>query len=216
MDVRVDGDHELRGCDRPEAEIDAIGGANHPARVQGEALTCASGARVADQVTQTPIVRVAAKCIGETRQAFSKVSIACPMKVGKGVSEGAVFAKQFAGPPQDRRKLLSPIDAVDEPPKAGPELYGASAHDSCRGLRPQRGQHPADASPGRHRISERKARCDEPRDLLIARFLVSMDEIDRVAASSRLGVATSEQGVQVFADTVHFLGVLAIFPSQLQ
>jgi hypothetical protein len=43
-----------------------------------------------------------------------------------------------------------------------------------------------------------------------------VDEIDRVSASSRLSVATGEQGVQVFADTVHFPAVLAILPSQLQ
>ncbi len=43
-----------------------------------------------------------------------------------------------------------------------------------------------------------------------------MDEIDRVSASGRLRIATREQGVQVLADTVHFFGVLAILPSQLQ
>ena len=216
MDVRVDGDHELGRRNRPEAEVDAIGRANHPARVQDEALTRASGPRVADQVTQAPIARVAAKRVSETGQAFSKISVACPMEVGEGVSEGLVFAKQLAGSPEDRRQMLSPVDAVDEPLKPAPELQGASTQNSCRGLRAQQREHSVDASPGGHHISEREARRNEPNDLLVARIIVAMDEIDRVPASSRLGVATSEQGVQVFADTVHFLGVLAILPSQLQ
>jgi hypothetical protein len=138
------------------------------------------------------------------------------MEVGEGVSEGLVFAKQLAGSPQDRRQMLSPVDAVDEPLKPAPELQGASTQNSCRGLRAQHREHSVDAPPGGHRISEREARRNEPNDLLIAGFIVAVDEIDRVPASSRLGVATSEQGVQVFADTVHFLGVLAILPSQLQ
>jgi hypothetical protein len=50
MDVCIDGDDEVGGCNRPEAEVDAIGRANHPTRVEDEALACASGTRIADQV----------------------------------------------------------------------------------------------------------------------------------------------------------------------
>jgi hypothetical protein len=112
--------------------------------------------------------------------------------------------------------MLTPINAVDKPTKATPELILASAPNNCSGLRAQEGEHAVDASPRSHRISERETRCNEPYDLLVARIIVAMDEIDRVSASGRLGVATSEQGVQAFADTVHFFGVLAILPTQLQ
>ena len=112
--------------------------------------------------------------------------------------------------------MLTPIDAVDKTAKTAPELILAGVHNSCSRLRAQECEHAIDASPRGHRISEREARCNEPYDLLVARIIVTMDEIDRVSASSRLGVATSEQGVQVFADTVHFFEVLAILPSQLQ
>jgi hypothetical protein len=112
--------------------------------------------------------------------------------------------------------MLTPINAVDKPTKAAPELILASARNSCGGLGAQQGEHAIDASPRGHRISKREARCKEPYDLLVARLIVAMDEIDRVSASGRLRIATREQGVQVFADTVHLFGVLAILPSQLQ
>jgi hypothetical protein len=43
-----------------------------------------------------------------------------------------------------------------------------------------------------------------------------MNAIDRVSPSGRLGVASCEQGVQAFADTVHFPVVLAMLRSPLQ
>ena len=216
MDVCVDRDDELGGCDGPEAEVDAVGGANHPSGVEDEALARASGARIADQVTHTATGRITAKRIGKTGQAFPKVSFACPIEVRKGVAEGFVLTKQFPGPPQHGREMLPPIDPVDKPLQAAAELRVARAgHHRCR-TGAQHHERAVDASSGGQRISEREARCDEPHDFLVPRFLVAVDEIDRVSASSRLGVATGEKGVQVFADTVHFPGVLAILPSQLQ
>ena len=100
MDVCIDRDHELGGCNGPEAEVDAVRGANHPTRVENEALACASGTRIADQVAQAATGRVASKRIGKTRQAFSKVPVAYPMEVGEGVSEGLVLTQQSSRPPQ--------------------------------------------------------------------------------------------------------------------
>jgi len=216
MDVCVDGDHELGGRDRPEAEVDAVRRANHPSRVEEESLARASGARVADQVTQTATVRIPAQRIGKTGQGFPEIPVACLVEVGEGIAEGCVLTKQPPGPPEHRRKMLSPVDAVDKPSKAATELCAARACHRCCGFGAQHGEHATDASAGGHRISEREARCNEPHDLLVARLIVAMDEIDRVAASGRLGVAACEQGVQVFADTVHFSRVLAILRSQLQ
>ncbi len=91
--------------------------------------------------------------------------------------------------------MLSTVDAVDKPSKTEAELCVARAfHHGC-GLGAQYGEHAIDASPGGHRISERKARRNEPHDLLVARLIVTMDAIDRVSASGSLGVATCEQGV---------------------
>jgi len=112
--------------------------------------------------------------------------------------------------------MLAPIDAVDKPAKAASELISANLRHSCSGLRAQEGERPIDASPCGGGISEREARRNEPYDLLVARIIVTMDEIDRVSASARLGIAAREQGVQMFADTVHFFRVLAILPSHLQ
>jgi hypothetical protein len=93
MNVCIDGDEELGGCNRPEAEVDAIRRANHPTRVEEEALACASRTRIADQVAQAATGRLAAKRIGEAGQGFSKVAVACPMEVDECVSEGLVLAK---------------------------------------------------------------------------------------------------------------------------
>lgn len=215
-DVGVDGDHELRRRDRPQAKVDPVRRADHPSRVEEESLARASGARVTDQVTQVATVRIPAQGVGETGQGFPEVPVAALMEVGKGVAEGVVLAKQLPGPPEHRCKMLSPVDAVDKPSQAPIELCVARACNRCRGLGAQHGEHPTDASAGCHRISEREARRDEPHNLLVARLAIAVDEIDRVSASRRLGIATCEQGVQVFADTVHFAGVLAILRSQLQ
>jgi hypothetical protein len=138
------------------------------------------------------------------------------MKVGEGAAEGFMFTKQIPRPRQNGREMLSPIDAVNEAPKTATELCGSCFYDGRRGFGTQRGEHAVDASSGGHGISEREARRNESHDFLVAMPIVAVDEIDRVSASSRLGVATSEQCVQAFADTVHFAGVLAILPSQLQ
>lgn len=138
------------------------------------------------------------------------------MKVGEGVPEGLVLTKQLARPPQQRREMLSPIKAVDEPPKAAAELCVACVHDGCCRFRTQRCEHAVDASSGGYHVAKGEARRDEAHDLLIARLIVTVDEIDRVPASSRLRIATSEQCVQAFAGTVHFAEVLAILPSQPQ
>jgi hypothetical protein len=51
MDVRVDRNQECRRRDGPEAKVDPIGGANHPAGIEHEALASAARAGVADQMT---------------------------------------------------------------------------------------------------------------------------------------------------------------------
>ncbi len=216
MDVCVDGHYELGGCNRPESEVDAVGGADHPTRVENQTLARASGARIADQVTQAATGPITTKRIGEPGQTFPELSVASPMKMEERLAEGSVFTEQVACPRQDGREMLAPIDAVDETPKAATELCVARIYDGCRRFRTQRDEHAVDASPGGHGVSECQARRDEPHDLLVAMFIVAVDEIDRVSASSRLRVATSEQYVQAFTDTVHFPGVLAILPSQLQ
>ena len=204
MDVCVDRDHELGGCDRPEAEVDAIGGANHPSRVENEALARAAGARIADQVTLAAAGRIAAERIRKPGQAFPEVSVACAMKVGEGLADGFVLAKQAAGPTQHRREMLSPINAMDEPPKEEAEFSGVCGYDGGRRFGTQGGEHAIDASSRGHRVSERQAGRDEPHDLLVAGLIVAVDEIDGVSATGRLRVRTSKQCVQAFADTVHF------------
>ncbi len=112
--------------------------------------------------------------------------------------------------------MLVPIDAVDKPSEAAAKLCGlGTLNRGCR-LWAERGEHAIDAASGSDHVTKGKACGDEPNDLLVTRFLVAVDEIDRVSPSSRLGVGAGEQGVQMFAETVHFPGVLAILPSQPQ
>jgi hypothetical protein len=112
--------------------------------------------------------------------------------------------------------MLSPINAMDEPPEKEAELSGVCGYDGGRRFGTQGGENAIDASSGGHRVSERQAGRDEAHDLLVAGLIVAVDEIDGVSATGRLRVRTSKQCVQAFADTVHFAGVLAILPSQPQ
>lgn len=100
MNVRVDRNHELRGRDRPEPEVDAVGRTNHPSRVEDESLARASSARIADQVTQAATRRVAAQRIGEASQAFPEIPVTCLMELEERIAEGPVLTKQLSGPPQ--------------------------------------------------------------------------------------------------------------------
>ena len=145
MDVSIDGDHELGGRNRPEPEVDPVGGTNHPAGVENEALACASGAGITHQVAQAATGRVAPKRIGETGQGFSKISIALPMKVREGVAECLVLPKQSPRPPQDRREMLAPVDPMYEPAKAATELCVAGVRNRLRRLSAQPRQQAIDA-----------------------------------------------------------------------
>jgi hypothetical protein len=112
--------------------------------------------------------------------------------------------------------MLCAVNAVDEPSKTVTELVVARALHHRGGLGAQRDEHAIDASPCGDRVAERKARRDEPYDFLVARSSVAMNAIDRVARSSRLSVASCEQGVQLLPETVHFPVVLALLRSPLQ
>ena len=50
--VRVDRDDQARGRDGPEAEVDAVGGADHPAQVEEETLHGAPGARIGHEMAE--------------------------------------------------------------------------------------------------------------------------------------------------------------------
>ena len=213
MNVGVDRYHELGGRDRPEAQIDAVSRANHPSRVENETFARTSGPRIADQVSQAPADGIAPKVIGKTSQSFAEVSIAGTMVVDERISERPVPTAHRTGSPQDGRDVLSPIDPVHEPLKPGTKLRVTFVHDGCRRFRAEGKQNAIDAAPSGDSIPKRKARRDESHDLLVTRFFVAVDAIDRISASGRLRVAISEQRVQAFADTVHFAGVLAILPT---
>ena len=112
--------------------------------------------------------------------------------------------------------MLSAVDAMRKPSQALAELRVVRVHHHRCRLGAQHREHPICASSRGKGVAKREARRDEPHDLLIASSNIAMNAIDRVSTASRLRVATREQRVQVFADTVHFSPVLAILPSQLQ
>lgn len=112
--------------------------------------------------------------------------------------------------------MLAAIDPVDETSKSAAELGLFCGRNRFRRFGAEGRERPVDAPPGRHCVAKCKARRDEAGDFLVARIPVAVDAIDRVSLPCRLCVASSEQRVQAFADTVHLAEVLAILPSQLQ
>ena len=52
--------------------------------------------------------------------------------------------------------------------------------------------------------------------LLVAGVSIPVDEIDRISPASGLGIGACEQCFEAFSGGVHFTGLLAILPSQLQ
>ncbi len=109
--------------------------------------------------------------------------------------------------------MLPSVDAMYKPSKPAAQRGVTRGNDGLRRLGPQQREHPVDASARSHSVPKRETSGDEADDLLIAGLIVAMDKIDRVTPSGRLRIATREQGVQVFADTVHFPPVLAILRS---
>lgn len=195
VDVRIHGNQECRRGDGPEAKIDAIGRADHPAGIEQEALASAAGSRVANQMPQAATSRVSAKSVGKTCEAFAKISVARPMEPGEHVAEASLVAQQRPCTRQHRGEVLTPINAVGESPKpmAKRDLLGAG--DESSRLGPKCGEHLFDASPCGHRISKSEACRDQSDDLLVARLMIAVHEVDRISPACRLRVASGEQSV---------------------
>ena len=106
--------------------------------------------------------------------------------------------------------MLAAIDAVNETPKTAVELGATCQLDACSRARPQHLQHTIDTASRRDGVSEREAGGDQPHHLLITRIAVTVNEIDRIAATREIDVASCEKRVEPSSDTVHSAGVLAI------
>jgi len=195
VDMRIHGNQECRGGDGPEAKVDAIGGANHPAGIEQEALASAAGSGIANQMPQAAASRVAAKRVGKTCEAFAKISVARPMELGERVAEASLVAQQRPCTRQHRREVLTPINAVGESPKPMAKLDLLDAGDEPSRFGPKCGEHPIGASPCGHRVSKSEACRDQSDDLLVARLMIAVHEVDRVSPACRLRVTGGEQSV---------------------
>jgi len=195
VDVRVDGNQECRGGDGPEAKVDSIGAANHPAGIEHEALASAAGSGVANQMTQAAASRVAAKCIGKTCEAFAKISVARPMEPGKRVAEASLVAQQRPCTRQHRCEVLPPINAVGEPPKPMAKLHLIGAGDDSRRVWPESREQSIDASPCGYGVSKCQTCRDQADDFLVTRLMITVHEVDWVSPTRRLCAACGEQFV---------------------
>lgn len=216
MNVRVDGNDELRGRNLPQTEIDPVGGPNHPARVQQKAFARAPSARVTDQVAHVSAVRVATKRIGETGQRVTEIAVALSMELREPTTQGSVRAEQATRPCEHLGQVRVAVDAVNEPPQQRAQLSASRAFDGPCRLRTQRRERTLDAPPGGNCVSKGETRGDQAGDLLIAGVGVLVNDPDRVSFAGRCGVAGSQQRIEPFASSVHFDRVLAILPSQPQ
>ncbi len=206
INVGVDGDHEHRRRNRPKTEVDAIGSTHHPARIEQEPLAGAAGTGIAHQMLHVATGRLPAESIGEQREGFSKVFVAGLMERRKGVSERPVFADECSCVREHRRDVLGAIDPVDE--STEPTAQGRrprARHLSARAWA-ESGEHPLDARARSDGIAKRKARGHETCYLPIDGIGISMNEVDRISASPRLGVAVTKKRFESRASRIHLPG----------
>lgn len=216
MNVRVDGNDELRGRNLPQTEIHPVGGPNHPARVEEKAFARAPRARVTDQVAHVSTIRVTTERIGETGQRVPKIAVALSMELRETTTQGSVCAEQAARPCEHLGQVRLAVDAVDEPPQQRAQLPACRAFDRPRRLGTQRVERAFDAPPRGNRVPKGETRGDQAGDFLVARVGVLVNDPDRISFAGRCGVAGSQQRIEPFASSVHFDRVLAILPSQPQ
>lgn len=191
MNVGVDGNHELRWRDGPQAEIDAVRGSDHPPRVKDQPLAGAAGARIADQVTGTAVACVSAKCVGETSEALAKIS-RLSVKRDERSTERPMLTEQSARAGQHAGQVCPAVDAVSEPSKPTTKLFGLCPAHQLRRIRAQRIDDATNASPSSDDVSEGEARRDESYDFLVLGPLVLVYEADGIVFAHLLPIAVSE------------------------
>lgn len=216
MDVRIDGNQERGGRDRPKPEVYAIGRSDHPSRVEEEPLARASRAGVAHQVAQGPAGGVPSKGIGKTGHALPEIASAFQIKTCKRLSQGSVPSEQVSRVPEHDRQVLGTIDAMNEAPEEPAELVIVGLHDRRGGCGPQGSEPSIDASSRGDGVSKCEAGSDETYDFLVARLPVTVKEVDGISTAGGLRITAREKGIESFADTIHRTDVLAILPCELQ
>ncbi len=216
VNVSVYGYDQRGRGDWPETEVDPVGRADHPSRIQDQALAGAASPRIAHQMARVSTRGVTPKGIGEPRQRLAKARVARSIKARERAAERFVLAEKPAGAKEHRCEVLAPVDAVDESPETLVQSRGIVADHGVRGRISERAKHALDALFRSHGVAEREARSHQPGNLLIAGLAISVNEIDRISSAARLGIRACQQGIETFARGVHFRGLLAILPSQPQ
>lgn len=216
MNVRVHRDYELGRRDRPESEVHAVRGTDHPARVKEQTFASAAGARVANQVSDATIRGTAAQSVAKESQRLAELPATLLMKPHKRVSKGSVLAQELAGAGQDLSQMFASVDPVNETAKPPSKLGAAGAPHRLARLGAQAIEGPLDAATRGKRIAESQAGCDQARHFLIERLRVAVDEPDRILGARSLAVATVEERVEPFAGSIHLAQVLAILQAPPQ
>jgi hypothetical protein len=216
VDVRIDGNQERRGRKRPEPEVHAIGPSDHPSRIEEEPLAGASGARITDEVTQGSTRSIPSKGVGKTGHALPEIASAFGMEPGKRFPQCLFSSEQLSRVPEHHRQVLGTVDAMNEALEQAAKLGVVGFHDGRCRRGAQGCERPIDASPRGHGVSKGQAGSNEPYDLLIAGFIVTVKEVYGISAAGGLPIAVRQKRVESFADTIHGIGVLAILPCELQ
>ena len=183
MDVGVDGNDELGGRHRPEPEIHAIGGSDHPTGVEDQPLAGASGPRVADEVSRASVSCISTNDVCKTGEALAKVAL-LSMKRGESLPEGPVVPEKGAGSAKHACDVLPPIDPVYEAGEPSLERLLIGFRDEGGRLRTESLEDELDASASGNHIAKRESRRHEPNDLLILLARITMHEADGIAAAS--------------------------------
>jgi hypothetical protein len=180
MDVRIDRDHELGGPHRPEAQVDAVRGTDHPTGVEEQAFAGAPCPRITDQVPHASISRVATNLVRKTREALSEAP-AEGMKGGEGGSQRSMAPKKGARSRKHPSEVLPPVDPVNDTAEQKAKRWLVRVTYEGRWIRSELFECELDAPARRDHVAEREARCHEPCDFLVLLTHVTMHEADRIA-----------------------------------
>ncbi len=211
MDVHVDGDEQPRGVDVPEAEVHAVGGADHPAQEEQEAFRAARAAWIGKEMRRASAARaLVPQGVGRSRDGTAEARCGAEgvaprreslaqrlLSVELGLEEGA---EGPVPPLEGPRACEKPREVLPAKYPVLPNLEAPLEHlailGEVRGARTEAAKQVTRLGDDRLGVTEGNGGCREADELAIERVVVPVGERHRVGRQAGGDVATSPHLVE--------------------